>query len=87
MNNHEPVIAKPIEVKIYKEKDFDRAMRAFRAMVQKEKVLSLYKEKQAHETKSQKKRRKQSEAKQKRLELTYKNNSKNKKQDKEKEDR
>lgn len=81
MNNHEPVIAKPIEVKIYKEKDFDRALRAFKAIVQKEKVLSLYKEKQAHETKSQKKRRKQSEAKQKRLELTYKTNKKNKKDD------
>lgn len=81
MNNHEPVIAKPIEVKIYKEKDFDRALRAFRAMVQKEKVLSLYKEKQAHETKSQKKRRKLAESKQKQLELQYKTNNKNKKKD------
>lgn len=46
----------PIEVKVYN--NFDKAMKAFRSLVQSEKILSTYKEKQAYEKPSVKKRRK-----------------------------
>lgn len=46
----------PIEVKVYN--NFDRAMKAFRTLVQSEKILSTYKEKQSYEKPSAKKRRK-----------------------------
>lgn len=51
----------PLEVKVYDD-NFDRALRAFRAIVQKEKILSLYKEKQTYEKPSVKRRRKRNEA-------------------------
>ncbi len=44
-------------------------MRTFRALVQKERILSLYKEKQSFEKPSDKKRRKRNEMKRKLLEL------------------
>lgn len=64
----EPVQAHPLEVKVYNG-NFDRALRIFRAMVQKERVLSSYKDKQSYEKPSDKKRRKRNEMKRKLLEL------------------
>lgn len=58
----------PLEVKVYGT-NFDRAFRAFRALVQKEKVLSVYKEREAYEKPSDKRRRKRSESRRKQLEL------------------
>lgn len=67
---HEPVQAEPLEVKVFN--NFDKAMRNFRAMVQKERILSLYKEKQSFEKPSDKKRRKRNEMKRKLMELDMK---------------
>lgn len=64
----EPVQAQPLEVKVYGG-NFDKALRAFRALVQKERILSTYKEKQRYEKPSDKKRRKRSEARRKRMEM------------------
>lgn len=64
----EAVLAQPLEVKVYGN-NFDKAMRAFRALVQKERILSLYKEKQSYEKPSDKRRRKRNEMKRKLLEL------------------
>jgi ribosomal protein S21 len=64
----EPVQAQPLEVKVY-HNNFDKALRAFRALVQKERILSAYKEKQSYEKPSDKGRRKRNEMKRKRLEL------------------
>lgn len=50
----------PIEVIVYN--NFDKAMKAFRTLVQSEKVLSIYKEKQAYEKPSDRKRRKHNES-------------------------
>ncbi len=66
----QPVQALPVEVKVYN--NFDKAMKAFRALVQKERTLSLYKEKQSFEKPSDKKRRKRNEMKRKLLELESK---------------
>ena len=63
----EAVQAKPLEVKVYGN-NFDQALRAFRALVQKERILSSYKEKQSYEKPSVKRRRKRNEAKRKMLE-------------------
>lgn len=67
-HKNEAVLAQPLEVRVYNN-NFDRALRAFRALVQKERILSVYKEKQAYEKPSQKRRRKRNEAKRKLLEL------------------
>ena len=64
----EPVQAQPLEVKVYGN-NFDKALRAFRALVQKERILSTYKENQSYEKPSDKKRRKRNEMRRKRLEL------------------
>lgn len=66
--NIEPVQLKALEVVVYNN-SFDRALKAFRALVQKDKVLSLYKEKQVYEKPSDKKRRKKNEMRRKMLEL------------------
>lgn len=66
--DHEPVQAKPLEVRVYNN-NFDKALRAFRALVQKERILSAYKEKQSYEKPSDKKRRKRNEMKRKLQEL------------------
>jgi small subunit ribosomal protein S21 len=63
--------ATPLEVKVYGN-NFDKALRAFRALVQKERVLSAYKEKQSYEKPSDKRRRKVNESKRKQLELCSK---------------
>lgn len=67
----EAVQAQPLEVKVYGN-NFDKAMRAFRALVQKERVLSSYKEKQSYEKPSDKRRRKRNESVRKQLELCSK---------------
>lgn len=61
----------PLEVKVYGN-NFDRAFKAFRAIVQKERILSLYKQKQSYEKPSVKKKRKRNEMAQKRLEAEMK---------------
>lgn len=82
----QPVEAKPLEVKVYN--NFDKAMKAFRALVQRERILSNYKEKQYYEKPSDRKRRKKNEAKRKMMEasnpeLVKKKNDKNKDRNKE----
>lgn len=64
----EAVQAQPLEVKVYNN-NFDKALRTFRALVQKERILSLYKEKQTYEKPSDKHRRKRNEMKRKRQEM------------------
>lgn len=61
------VQAVPLQVQV--QNNFDRAMKAFRALVQKERILSLYKEKQRYEKPSDKKRRKRNESQRKLLEV------------------
>src|SRR5277367_1345146 len=81
----EAIQSQPLEVKVYGN-NFDKALRAFRALVQKERVLSAYKEKQSYEKPSDKRRRKINESKRKQLEFCSKGecrhaeHSKNKKQ-------
>jgi len=75
----QPVEALPLEVKVYGN-NFDRALRAFRALVQKERILSLYKEKQSFEKRSDKRRRKRNEMRRKLIELgSPRENSSNRK--------
>lgn len=64
----EPVQAIPLEVVVYGN-NFDKALRYFRSKVQKERILSLYKEKQSFEKPSDKRRRKRNEMKRKLMEL------------------
>lgn len=73
VNEHEPVQAQHLEVEVFG--NFDKAMRTFRSLVQKERILSLYKEKQSYEKPSDKKRRKRNEMKRKLLELEMKDES------------
>lgn len=77
----EPLQSRPLEVKVYD--NFERALRAFRALVQKERVLSTYKEKQRYEKPSDKKRRKRNERKRKMFELEMKEKSPRKIKEKE----
>lgn len=67
----EAVQARPLEVKVYN--SFDKALKAFRALVQKERILSSYKEKQSYEKPSDKRRRKRNEMKRKRQEMESSN--------------
>lgn len=64
----EPVQAQPLEVKVYNN-NFDKALSKFRALVQKERILSFYKDKQSYEKPSDRRRRKRNEMKRKRQEL------------------
>lgn len=64
----EAILAKPLEVKVYGN-NFDKALRSFRDLIQRERILSSYKEKQAYEKPSDKRRRKRNEMKRKLLEL------------------
>jgi ribosomal protein S21 len=69
----EPVQAYPLEVEVNSNgNNFERAMRAFRAIIQKERVLSIYKEKQSYEKPSDKRRRKVNESKRKQMEMCSK---------------
>ncbi len=63
----EPVQLKPLEVVVYNN-GFDRALKAFRALVQKEKILSVYKERKSYTKPSDKKRQKRKDMKRKALE-------------------
>jgi len=67
-----PLQARPLEVRVYNN-NFDRALKAFRALVQKERVLSAYKDKQTYEKPSDKRRRKKNESIRKMKELEFKN--------------
>jgi len=58
----------PLEIKVYGN-NFDKSFRNFKNMVQKERILSLYKQKQAYEKPSVKRRRKANEQRQKQMEL------------------
>lgn len=69
----EAIQAKPLEVKVYGN-NFEKAMKAFKALVQKEKILSLYKERQSYEKPSDKKRRKRNESCRKAMETERSNN-------------
>lgn len=64
------VQAQPLQVKVYNG-NFDKALRAFRAVVQKERILSLFKEKSRYEKPSEKRRRKRNEAHQKELQEKF----------------
>lgn len=66
----EPIQCKPLEVKVIN--NFERAFKAFRALVQKERILSTYKERQTYEKPSDKRRRLQKESAQRRMELELK---------------
>lgn len=63
---------KPLEIDVEEEGNFEKAFRNFKMLVQKEKILALYKLHQRYEKPSDKKRRKQKEMAQKRLELESK---------------
>ena len=65
------VQAIPLEVQVFN--NFDRAFKAFRTLVQKERTLSLFKEKQSFEKTSDKKRRKRNESRRKLFELEIRN--------------
>lgn len=60
----------PLEIKNID--NFEKAFRIFRMLVQKERVLSKFKEKMSYEKPSQKKRRKLNESKQRQFELEMK---------------
>lgn len=49
----------PIQIVVYN--NFEKAFKAFRSLVQAEKILSIFKEKQSYEKPSDKKRRKHNE--------------------------
>ena len=70
---HTPVLAKPLEVKVGD--NFDKAFKIFRSIVQKERVISAFKEKQAFEKPSVRRRRKRIESQQKRAEMESKEGS------------
>lgn len=61
----------PVEVQVYND-NFDRAFKNFRNLVQKERILSDYKQKQQYEKPSDKLRRKKNESRQKQLEAESK---------------
>ena len=66
--NIEPVQLKPLEVVVYNN-GFDRALRAFRALVQKERILSDFKEKKVYVKPSDRKRQRRKDSKRKVFEL------------------
>jgi small subunit ribosomal protein S21 len=65
-NIKDEVIIKPLEIQVVND-NFEDAFRKFKALVQKEKVLSLVKERQTYEKPSVKKRRKSREALERKL--------------------
>lgn len=68
----EPIQAQHLEVRVTNNMPFEKAFKLFRSLVQKERILSSYKEKQFFEKPSDKKRRKRKEMKRKLLELDMK---------------
>lgn len=69
-DNNSDIIGQPLQVKVYN--NFDKAMKAFRALVQKERILSQYKDRSRYEKPSDKRRRKRKEMKRKLMELESK---------------
>ena len=67
---HTPVQATPLEIKVGD--NFEKAFKIFRSMVQKERIISTYKEKQSFEKPSVKRRRKRMESQRKSLEIDTK---------------
>lgn len=65
---------KPLEVEVRgsSQEDFERAHKIFKSLVQYEKIISQYKERQFYEKPSDKKRRKRREAYEKRLSIARK---------------
>ena len=57
---HDVKKLQPLQVEV--NSSFDEALKRFKVLVQKEKVISLYKEKQSYEKPSERKRRKRREA-------------------------
>lgn len=72
VDKHEPVQAQPLQVIIRGGENFERALRAFRSLVQKERIISDFKEKRHFEKPSDKKRRKINESKRNQLEACSK---------------
>jgi len=68
------VIPKPLQVEVrgVHRDDFESAHKIFKTLVQREKVISKYKERQYYEKPSDKKRRKRREAHEKRMALASK---------------
>jgi small subunit ribosomal protein S21 len=66
VDSHEPIQARPLEVKVGD--NFDKAFKIFRSIVQKERVISTFKERQSYEKPSVRRRRKRAESQQKRNE-------------------
>ena len=60
----------PLEVKVYN--NLEKAIKIFKSLVQKEKILSVYKEKSRYEKPSDKKRRKNNESRRKMMEIENK---------------
>lgn len=60
---------KPLQVEVRSSlrDDFDKAVKLFKTLVQREKVISNYKDRQSYEKPSDKKRRKRREAEEKRF--------------------
>lgn len=69
---HQPIQAKPLEIIVRDHDNVERCIRSFRSMVQKERILSDYKERQSYEKPSDKKRRKIGEYKRNQLEACSK---------------
>jgi len=64
-DKHEPVQAKPLEVKVFG--GVEEGLRRFKTYFQRERVLGELKERETYEKPSEKKRRKKREAEQRRL--------------------
>lgn len=69
MNNTKEVECRGLEVQITS--SFEEGMKRFKSMVQKEKILSLYKERMRYEKPSVKKRRKHREALERQMETEH----------------
>ena len=67
---HTPIQARPLEVMVGD--NFDKAFKIFRSIVQKERVISTFKERQSYEKPSVRRRRKRAEGQQKRNEAESK---------------
>ena len=70
--NRPPPKIEPLQVVVQNERDFEDAFRKFKSLVQKEKVITDYKERQFYEKPSLKRRRKKREAYARKLALEFK---------------
>ena len=69
-----PAQISPLQIRLRgdSKEDFESAFRAFKQLVQKEKIISQYKETQSYEKPSDKKRRKRKESHERRLAMAAK---------------